>query len=151
MTDRAVGEVGPYLAKSVRVKKGPRPMNKVNRERQAKMEERNFGDHGAWIRLRRCVVDEHAHPTRKIPCMGRIVACHLVPRGMGGCNGDRFSLFPACELHHSEQEGKTAEFQEAYDLDLAMLVEVYNLQDPGLSEEEHDAAQRRLDVLRLPR
>jgi hypothetical protein len=148
---RAIGEIGEYLEKPVSLKKGPLPMKKVNEERRAKLEERNFGQHGAWIRTRRCVVEEHAHPTLKIPCMGRIVACHLIPRGMGGCNGDRFSLFPACELHHSEQEGRTAEFQGLYALDLALLVEDYNLLDPSLTDDEREAARRRRALLKEPR
>lgn len=148
---RAIGEAGEPMPKTYRVRRGPVRMKQVNAERRAKMEERNFGDHGAFVRLRRCVVDEHVHPTLKTPCGGRIVACHLIPRGMGGCKGDRFSLFPACELHHLEQEGHTAEFQETYGLDLALLVEIYNLLDKGLTEDEHDAAAARLAKLREPR
>jgi hypothetical protein len=138
------GEPLPKVFRLPKVKKGLRPRNP---ERAARLEERNFGEHGAFIRLRPCIVHTHVHPSLQTPCLGQIVAAHLVPRGMGGCNGDRFSLFPACVGHHGEQEGRTAEFQETYQLDLAALVETFNLADPSLSDEEREAARLRLAVL----
>lgn len=149
---RAIGQVGAPLLKTYRQPKPKAPLKKVNHVRVARLEERNFSAHGAWIRLQPCVVATHAHPTLRIPCMGSVGAAHLVCRGMGGCNGDRFSLFPACELHHAEQEGKTAEFQALYELDLAALVEAYNLADlVNLTDEEREAARLRLRVLNEPR
>lgn len=152
MTHRAIGESGPPLLKPVRLLKGKRPMKRVNPERKAALYERNYGAHGEFIRNQRCVVADRAYPMpRGTRCDGAVVPAHLVCRGMGGCNGDRFSLFPACEKHHAEQEGKTDEFQARYGLDLAILVEVYNLMDKGLLPEEREAAERRLAKLREPR
>jgi hypothetical protein len=149
---RPLGVAGTPLLKTFTQKRPPTPLKKVNIERAARLEERNFGPHGDWIRLQPCVVESRAHPTLRIPCVGRIVAAHLVPRGMGGCGGDRFSLFPACELHHDEQEGRTAEFQELYDLDLSMLVEAYCIADLiNLTDDEREAARLRLAVLNEPR
>jgi hypothetical protein len=150
--NRAIGEAGQPLAKSYRQPKAPKPLRKENPERSAKMEEKNFGRHGAWIRTQPCVVAAHSHPAVRTSCGGPIMACHLIPRGMGGCNSDRFSLFPACLIHHDEQEGHTAEFQAMYGLDLSVLVEHYNLADPiGVTEEEKEAARLRLGVLNEPR
>jgi hypothetical protein len=151
LTSRAIGEAGLPLDKVYRQPSAPKPLRAVNLERRAKLEARNFGPHGTYIRLQPCVVQVHAHPNLRTECQGRIMAAHLVPRGMGGCNGDRFSLFPACAFHHGEQEGHTAEFQATYQLDLAVLVEVYNLADLSLTDEERDAARERLRVLRKPR
>ncbi len=148
---RALGEVGAPLLKQYRQPSVKTPMKKVNKERKAKMDERNFGPHGVFIRLEPCVVATHAHPSLRTDCLGKVMACHLVARGMGGCNGDRFSLFPACAQHHLEQTNSTADFQARYDLDLPVLVEYYNLKDPGVSEEDKEAARRRLEVLREPR
>jgi hypothetical protein len=152
MSTRPLGVPGEPLLKTYRQPRAPKPMARVNADRAARLEVRNYGPHGAWIRQQSCVVAVHAHPTLRIPCLGQIVAAHLVPRGMGGCNGDRFSLFPACELHHAEQEGKTADFQALYDLDLAILVEHYNIADlVNLTDDEREAARLRLMVLNEPR
>lgn len=150
---RALGEVGEPIAKKYRPKKAPVPLKQRNDERQARLEEKNFGEHAVMIRRQSCVVAEFAHPSLRTPCSGVIQACHLIPRKMGGCGGgDRLSLFPGCERHHGEQEGKTAKFQARYGLDLAVLVEVYNLRDlRGLTDEEREAARVRLAKLREPR
>lgn len=147
---RPLGQPGVPLVKVFRQPSAPKPLRKINPERAAKMEERNFGEHGAWIRRQPCVVAAKAHPSLRTDCAGRIAACHLAPRKMGGCGGDRFSLFPACEGHHAEQEGRTSTFQETYELDLAALVEAYNLADPSLSDEEREAARLRLAKLNEP-
>jgi len=149
---RAIGEAGPPLEKSYRKPRTPKPLKAVNPERRAKLEERNYGPHAAWVRLQPCVVQSHVHPSLRTSCNGIVQAAHLICRGMGGCKGDKFSLFPACAKHHAEQEGKLAAFQARYDLDLAVLVEAYCIQDiRNLTEEEREAARGRLEVLRAAR
>jgi hypothetical protein len=147
-TGRAIGEAGPPLLKTYSQPRPPKPLRPVNPARRARLEERNFGPHGAWIRTQPCVVATYVHPSLRTDCGGDVRAAHLVPRGMGGCGGDRFSLFPACDVHHGEQEGRTAEFQTLYGLDLAVLVEHYNLADSrGITEDEREAARLRLGAL----
>lgn len=140
-----------FLEKPIRVRKAPKPLRSVNPERRARLHERNFGAHGDFIRLQSCVIQEHVHPNLRTPCHGPVECAHLHPRQMGGCGGDRFSTFPACSGHHREQEGNTAAFQERYGLDLAILVEVYNLRDSGLTDEERESARLRLVTLKEPR
>jgi hypothetical protein len=76
------------------------------------------------------------------------VAAHFKSRGAGG---DRFTLFPACEAHHDEAHEGIISFQERYELDLAIVVEVVNISDPGLLPEEREAAELRLAKVREPR
>jgi hypothetical protein len=138
---------GP-IEKSHRIKKAPLPLRAVNPERQAKREETDFGAHGDFVRKLPCII-ARLHPKLRSGCFGRVVAAHFKSRGAGG---DRFSLFPLCEGHHLESHTVgSVSFQELYELDLAIEVEVLNLADPSLSEEEHDAAQGRLSLLREPR
>lgn len=40
---------------------------------------------------------------RRESCVGRIQAAHARARGMGGANGDRRDLYPACAFHHDAQ------------------------------------------------
>ena len=148
---RAVGEAGPPILKPVRIKTAPKPMNKVNPERRALLHERNYGAHGDFIRTLPCIVSR-VHPSVRTACEGRVVCAHFDARGMGGCGGDRFSTFPCCVGHHDEQGaiGITS-FQERYDLDLALEVEAFNLADPGLTDDEREAARLRLQRLREAR
>jgi len=76
---------------------------------------------GLW-----CVVPTHS--TRPTPCgfyaeRPGIEACHLEPKARG--KGDDYQLFPACPRHHDEQEGRTAEFEAKYGLDLTQLAHDY--------------------------
>ena len=67
----------------------------------------------AWIRTLPCVVVGRG-------CWGQIEAAHVVKtRGAGGW--DRGFVAPLCEGHHDEQEGKTAEFNAKYGVDLEQV------------------------------
>jgi hypothetical protein len=93
-------------------------MKRSNPERRAKIYDRNYGEggrRGHAVRAMPCVCEGHG-------CWGKMEACHLRPRGLGGCNGDKRELFPACTKHHREQEGRTAAFEERYSLDLREIV-----------------------------
>jgi hypothetical protein len=81
-------------------------VNPVNRARRARLHERNFGDHAAWVRSHGCLV-----------CKGPAEAAHVIPRKMGGCGGDKTVLVPLCSDHHREQEGKKV----CFDLDLLVV------------------------------
>lgn len=72
-------------------------------------------DYLAFIRSQDCAVKSHE-------CLGGIVPAHLETVGMGR---DRkkpslihFSAVPLCNLHHIQQEGRTARFNEKYNIDL---------------------------------
>jgi hypothetical protein len=152
VSGRPLGVAWAPLLKTYTPKKAPKGIRAANPERVAKMEEKNFGKHAAYIRSLPCVVADKAHRSVRTPCEGKVQASHLVTRKMGGCGSDRFSLFPACLRHHEEQEGNTGDFQAAYGFDLAVLVEHYTLADPyGVTAEEKDAARERLRRLHEPR
>lgn len=129
------------------VRKAPKPMNAVNRERAAETYEKDFGKHAEFVRGLPCII-KRVHSTLRTPCRGLPVAAHFKSRGAGG---DRFSLFPACEGHHDEAHGGIVTFQERYELDLSVEVEACCLADPQLNEEEREAAEHRLAKLREPR
>lgn len=127
---------------------GLRPFNPARRER---LWERNFGPHAEFIVQQPCVVASHSTTPRsgQERCWGRTTPAHLECRQMGGCGkGTWRRLFPACEGHHREQEGRTAEFEKRYGLRLADLVEEYILADPSVAPAEKEAANLRLAELR---
>jgi len=51
-----------------------------------------------------------------MPGRFRVEAAHLKTRGSGGY--DVGNTVPLCPVHHDEQEGRTAEFEARYGLDL---------------------------------
>lgn len=130
-----------------KVREAPAPINPINRERAMDAYEQDFGKHAEYIRSLPCII-KRLHPTLRTECQGFTVAAHFKSRGAGG---DRFSLFPACEGHHLEAHEGIVTFQERYELDLAIEVEVLCIADPQLTEEEREAAELRLAKLREPR
>ena len=95
------------------MKRRAKPIPNRNPARRAKLFERNFGDHGAFIRARPCVVPG----CKATP----IQAAHVRARGMGGCGGDKRDLVPLCSSHHGEQEGRTEWFGAKYSIDLHQI------------------------------
>lgn len=103
----------------------------VNLERRAKMRERNFQDRGSsrpW-----CVIAlllaayQRTHGEKQRPagwssCWGDIDQAHVLrARGMGGCNSDATQVIDLCRGHHTEQEGRSEEFELRYCIDLREL------------------------------
>jgi hypothetical protein len=90
----------------------------VNRERRARLHERNYGDRGEAVRKMLCTIAGR-WLMRGRPCRGRIHAAHVVARGMGGHNGDRRQLIPLCADHHGEQGSiGVKSFAALYEVDL---------------------------------
>lgn len=81
-----------------------------------------------WIKDQPCAVAEHGMvgrgPCGPQPGRYKIECCHLIPKARG--SDDRGNCFPACPVHHDEQEGRTAEFERKYGLNLTELVATYD-------------------------
>lgn len=76
-------------------------LRSVNRRRQAKKYERNFGQHSDWIRSHACCACGRPESDTMT-----IQAAHAKARGMGGCGGDKTDLVPLCfDCHLRETEG----------------------------------------------
>lgn len=92
-------------------------INRVNRERRAKLYARNFGEggeRGEVVRSMACLARGDGR------CSGPIEAAHVVARGMGGCNSSSRQLVPLCRGHHREQGDRgirTFEARHGLDLD----------------------------------
>ncbi len=92
--------------------KNRKPIPKRNAARRAKLFDRNFGDHGEFVRGRGCVVKGCTREP--------VQAAHVVGRrGMGGCGSNKRALVGLCFQHHGEEEGRTAQFEAAYSINLA--------------------------------
>lgn len=93
-------------------------MKQRNDKRRAELYARNYGPEADVVRAQPCLVRG---------CRGFVVAAHVVPRGMGGCNGCRFDLAPLCEKHHLEAgEWRTSarsDFEKRYGLDLRLIAD----------------------------
>ena len=108
---------GGPLSRHTRLERTAR-IRPVNRERRARAYARNFGERAEHVRAMRCLVaDRMGHL-----CRTRIVAAHVIARGMGGAKGDRRDLIPLCwESHEWAGERGTdarARFEQFYGIDL---------------------------------
>ena len=75
-----------------------------------------------FIKQHDCVVKTHARtpsPCYAEPGRYKIECAHYHTKGSGGF--DRGNTFPACPGHHTEQEGKDAEFEKKYGLELSVI------------------------------
>jgi len=84
-------------------------MKAVNRERKAKLFERNFGEKSDFIRAQPCEV------TGADPLGWKIEAAHMKARGMGGCHGSKLDLVPLVWfVHRAFDDMGEAAFLEHY-------------------------------------
>lgn len=123
---------GGYINRYARLERHTE-MKRSNPARRRKSYAKNYGDRADRIREMPCTVAGKTGPgtTR---CWGRPVAAHSRARGMGGCNGDRRELWPACWHHHCEagerHSEKRRQFEERYGVDLeleaARLAELFD-------------------------
>lgn len=87
------------------------PLKRVNAEQRAAKYLRNFDGgigHDEWIRTMPCAL----RLLSVNPCGGKIQACHVKARGMGGCGGDWRQLVPLCMSHHLEQGAHPLRFPD---------------------------------------
>lgn len=87
-------------------------INPVNRERRARLYERNFGAYSDVIRALPCCTCGRRAPSDP---------SHVRARGMGGCNGSKRDLVPQCRECHRAFEADRAGFQAARGIDLAAV------------------------------
>lgn len=114
--------------------RGPGPKRKTplkasNPKRRAEKYKRNYGHRRGWIVEQGCVIA--GHPLHR--CRGRVVAAHVIARGMGGEKGDLRKQVGLCESAHEEAgeypgigrwEGtKRAGFEQRYEIDLLAKAE----------------------------
>lgn len=99
------------LARTGGPKRG-KGVNPVNRERRAKLREKQFGRHADFIRSLACVAQGSY-------CKGRIEVAHVKSRGAGGTAKD---TVPMCWAHHKLQHwlGRDT-FERMQGLDLAAI------------------------------
>jgi len=82
----------------------------INRARRKRLHARNFGPKAEWIRDQPCEVTGVCRDFGS-----RIVAAHMVARGMGGCGGDSTHLVPLEWSVHSDFDTYTeAQFEARY-------------------------------------
>ena len=77
-----------------------------------------------WIRERLCAVaGPNYGPGQRYcdfwPWRPGMECAHLKTRGSGGEDGG--NIVPLCPAHHEEQEGRTAEFEARYGVDLSAI------------------------------
>lgn len=131
------GELRPSALETARPQRKA-PIRRANPERLARLEKRNFGPHGEFVRKLPCLVPECGRPAER---------AHLRPRGMGGCKGDWRELINLCAAHHRGargQEGRTAAFEAEHRLSLAAARDVLIVADPWPNEADKQAALHRL-------
>lgn len=106
-----------YQAK-VEANGGRTPIKSANRERKAKLHDRNFGRKRNWIVTLPCCVPAPA-PAHDGPIHG----AHVRSRGAGGTWKD---LVPMCAWHHRQQHLLGIEtFEMMYDIVLSELARRY--------------------------
>lgn len=98
-----MNEFRPVPKPAPRAPKPKRGVRKVNKERAAKREARDFGPFAAWIRQQPCCAQALGH-------VGKVEAAHVLSRGAGGRSEE--NLLPLCEVHHRMQHEKGWEYME---------------------------------------
>jgi hypothetical protein len=116
------------VPKPARKVKEPKRIKQVNPERAALMRERNFPKRPAvvWCLLaHRLAAYQAEHGEKATPpgwsrCWGPVDPAHVVhARGHGGCNSSKDEVAYLCRRHHTEQEGRSEDFERRYGVDLA--------------------------------
>lgn len=99
-------------------------INATNPERLARLRAQQFPERPAvkpWCLVALKLAEyRRKHGAKQQPagwfrCWGPVDPAHVVTRGAGGKADDVVDL---CRGHHREQEGRTAEFEERYGVDL---------------------------------
>lgn len=114
--------------KPVKAPKRPRKrLRQVNPERRAKLRAKHFpaaSPVAPWCIIALALAAyqrKHGakqHPDGWTRCWGRVEAAHVIhTRGSGRARADL--VVDLCHGHHREQEGRSAEFEARYNIDLA--------------------------------
>lgn len=111
------------------------PRNFAKRNRDGRL---RSPQHLAWVRGYACVAQlslqfGNKPENFKIPCNGRIEACHLrdlAPLGHGGPKPPDAYVCPMCRAHHQESEKRERRWQEDYGLDLMALALEFAAKSP---------------------
>lgn len=100
------------------------PIKKVNRERRARLHERNFPPRDPDAEclvareLRKRFAETGMVPLGWTRCCSKLDQAHVRARGMGGCKGDKNDVVDLCRVHHDESEHDRRGFEEKYGLNL---------------------------------
>ena len=84
---------------------------KRTRERHA----RNFGAEADAVRGMPCLAATGSYWSSWGDCCGPLDPAHVVARGMGGVNSDRFKIVPLCRRHHEAAGEANTSKREAFE------------------------------------